>query len=371
MFVNQVMTLKQIFGITMADVDLPCFPLFALFSIGMGAKVIIPNVDLVRPAQVPPKSIVRLMQEHKVTYSSGSPALWKNVGEYCTRKKIKLPNVRAVMMFGAPVNISIHRKFAAVLTSGTTFTPYGATESLPVSWISGREVLQETFEGTLSGQGTCVGYPAPGVEIQIRTIAFLVAPPNSTTGEIWVKSKFTSPGYINFEAEKQLMTKSQNLQWDGEWYFMGDLGHIDSWGRLWFAGRKVHMVETKHQAYYSEKIEPLVNQHPLVECSALITDGVRPMVAVVRKDKRSTLPLEEDRAFQGDLGQYLTPYVAKEDWPIRFIYCTSMPVDTRHNIKIDRLKLGEQLTQNLLNTGNATVDGAFQKSLDYVEKHLQ
>ncbi|MDH4469311.1 MAG: AMP-binding protein [Bacteriovoracaceae bacterium] len=363
MFVQQLLGLKQMFQITAADVDLPCFPLFALFSIGMGAKVVVPNVDLIRPSQVPAKKIVRLMQEHKVTFATGSPALWKNVSEYCTRKKIKLPNVRAVIMFGAPVNLSIHRKFSHILTNGTTFTPYGATESLPVSLISGREVLEETFEGTLSGQGTCVGYPAAGVEIQIRPLSFskLKEDSNETTGEIWVKSKYTSPGYISSETKKG----------NSDWYFMGDLGELDRWGRLWFAGRKVHMVETESQAYYSEKLEPVINQHPLVESSALITDGVGPLFAILRKDRRASLPLEEDRRFQEDIAQYLRPLIAKADWPVRFLYCTEMPVDTRHNIKIDRIKLGSDLTSKLISTGNTNVDEAFKKSLDYVEKHLQ
>ena len=49
------------------------------------------------------------------------------------------------------------------------WTPYGATECLPVSVIEGRE-LQATREATERGAGTCVGRPVPPNEVRIIRI---------------------------------------------------------------------------------------------------------------------------------------------------------------------------------------------------------
>jgi acyl-CoA synthetase (AMP-forming)/AMP-acid ligase II len=58
----------------------------------------------------------------------------------------------------------------AVLPNGDVHTPYGATESLPVSSLSGRTILERFRERTEKGEGNCVGRPAPGVEVRLIRI---------------------------------------------------------------------------------------------------------------------------------------------------------------------------------------------------------
>ena len=61
---------------------------------------------------------------------------------------------------GAPVSPQILERFSALLPSGAQiFTPYGATEALPVALIGSTEVLKDTRHQTAQGAGTCVGRP--------------------------------------------------------------------------------------------------------------------------------------------------------------------------------------------------------------------
>ena len=50
---------------------------------------------------------------------------------------------------------------------GLVYTPYGATESLPVAAIEGREIVEETWAQTRAGRGACVGRALPEMEFKI------------------------------------------------------------------------------------------------------------------------------------------------------------------------------------------------------------
>ena len=50
------------------------------------------------------------------------------------------------------------------------YTPYGATEALPVASIESREVLDETAAKYAQGAGTCVGQRFPGIKWKIVAI---------------------------------------------------------------------------------------------------------------------------------------------------------------------------------------------------------
>src|SRR5690606_32661240 len=109
-----------------------------------------------------------------VTNSFGSPVLWDRIATYCENQGHTLPTLRRVLMAGAPVGPGLLRRLRSVVPHGEIHTPYGATECLPVTTISGREVLSETWTATEAGAGTCVGRPL--AEVSVRIIAPSDAP---------------------------------------------------------------------------------------------------------------------------------------------------------------------------------------------------
>lgn len=327
MFLEQALALKKMFAITAFDRDYPCFPLFGLFSMVMGATVYMPKESLLRPAQVDAKSLTKSLLKHRISFSTGSPALWEQVAEYAKRKKISFPQLRAIVMFGAPVGRELHQKLLAILPHGDTFTPYGATECLPVSCISGREILCETSFQTLKGAGTCVGHPVGTAQVQIRSFG------DPVVGDIWVKSPTRSPAYLGLEIPQ-----------DQEgWYCMGDVGRLDEWGRLWFLGRKSHVLKAAGQFVFTEEFEPMANAHPAVKRSALVALSEDEIVLVVeRRDGRVDLPQREKQLFFQEL-QELLRKTKKYSLLKEIRLERDFPVDTRHNIKIDRQKLAHSL----------------------------
>ena len=133
------------------------------------------------------------------------------------------------------------------------WTPYGATECLPVAVIEARE-LQSTREATEQGAGTCVGRPVPPNEVRIIAITDEAIADWSQAqvlgaeaiGEITVAGPSATDEYFA-RPQATALAKIRETLPDGSTrivHRMGDLGRFDAQGRLWFCGRKSHRVRT-------------------------------------------------------------------------------------------------------------------------------
>jgi acyl-CoA synthetase (AMP-forming)/AMP-acid ligase II len=159
-FDHQVTEIHDFYNIQPGEIDLPGFPLFALFNCAMGVTTVIPDMDPTRPARVDPRNIIEAVNDWKVTQAFGSPALWNVVGRYCEEHQIVLPTLKRVLSAGAPVPPHVLKRMkAAIPPDGDIHTPYGATEALPVASVSASEVLVETAAKSAVGSGTCVFTP--------------------------------------------------------------------------------------------------------------------------------------------------------------------------------------------------------------------
>lgn len=350
-FSTQTMMLQEMFNLSHEDIDIPGFPLFALFTMAMGMTSCIPDMNPSKPGQANPNKLVQNILDNSATFVAGSPAIWERVADYCFNNDITLPSVKYLVMFGAPVSSEIHRKFSKILTNGTTYTPYGATESLPVANISGEYLLQNTVDDTRNGKGTCVGKPVKGVEVKIiqitdlpiENVSDMTFKSTGEIGEIVIKGDIVTKKYFEME------NKTKEAKIYGEdylWHRIGDLGYFDDKGQLWFCGRKTHRVQTEEELLSSTPCESIFNEHPRVKRSALVginqtKKGYERAGLVVELNGRvsNTKKLKEE-LFKLGKGHSLTKNI-DDIW-----FHDSFPVDVRHNIKIDRLKL-----RDLANSG--------------------
>jgi len=344
-FVAQIELLRDAFGMQPGGVDLPTFPPFALFDPALGLTSVIPDMDPTRPASANPRKLLHAMREYGVTQLFGSPALMRVLADHGEQ----LSGVMRVTSAGAPVPPEVVEKIRALLPEGAQFwTPYGATECLPVAVIEGRE-LQSTRAQTEAGAGTCVGRPVAPNEVRIIAIddapiahwpqASLLAP--GVVGEITVAGPTATDSYFNREAATRAAKIREALPDGGERvvHRMGDVGYFDEQGRLWFCGRKTQRVETVNGPLYTEQVEPVFNTHPDVKRTALVGVGLQgrqePVLCYelhphVAASRRAGI-VEELRAIAG--GHAHTAGIK------RFLCHPAFPVDIRHNAKIGREKL--------------------------------
>lgn len=337
----QTDALQKMFSLDETQKDLPGFPLFALFTLAMGMTSVVPDMDPTKPSKCDPEKLIKNINDNNITFVAGSPSIWEKVGKYCLAHKIQLPSVKHVVMFGAPVRSEIHEMYKKILTDGDTYTPYGATESLPVCLISGKEILGAKAQQTNLGAGTCVGKAAPGIEIKIiKTsdipVGALFEVEKIQIGEIVVSGRQVTQGYFEMDGED----KKAKIYQDGKlWHRMGDLGYLDNEDNLWFLGRKTHRVVVNDEVTFLPiRIEAIFNQHREIKRSALIkilrNGQVTPALAIERHDCETHLDSDFENELN-NLAQSSTYTNAISD----FFLHPSFPVDVRHNIKIDRTKL--------------------------------
>jgi len=346
-FDAQITSIRDHFNIQPGEIDLPTFPLFALFDPALGMTAVIPDMDPTRPAKVNPENIIEAVLRHGVTNMFASPALLNRVGRYGRDNHIKLPSLKRVISAGAPALPSILECFSTMLNRETEIFPgYGATEAMPVSAIGSHTVLSTTRQLSEKGFGICVGQSIEGVKVRI--IAISDDPisewsddlrlPDGEIGEIVVQGNLVTKSYFRRPTDDGLGKIKHGGMF---WHRMGDLGWVDKEKRLWFCGRKSHRVITEKKTLFTIPCEAIFNNHPDVFRSALVgigeTGQQKPVVCIEmektgdEKDKEKILE-ELSTLAKGNV------MTAKID---TFLFHKSFPVDIRHNSKIFREKLAQ------------------------------
>ena len=352
-FRSQVELLRSTYGIEPGEVDLCTFPLFALFGPALGMTCVVPEMNFTRPGRVDPTKIISAVEDFGVTNLFGSPALIRRVGDFGQKYGVKLPSLRRVISAGAPVPAAVLATFAGMLRPGVeVFTPYGATESLPVASIGSSTILGETRAQTEAGYGVCVGHPVAGMEAAIIRIDDRPIPtwsdslrvPQGTIGEIVVRGPVVTTSYF---ARPEATTLAKIADGDRIWHRMGDVGYLDGLGRISFCGRKAHRVITPGGTLFTIPVEGVFNTHPAVARSALVGVGeagrVRPVICVELRDRVGRKGWERTRLELVELGRS-NPVTRGIN---AFLQHPSFPVDIRHNAKIFREQLAVWATREL------------------------
>ena len=376
MFEAQVRLIRETYQITAGEIDLPMLPIFALFNPALGMTTVVPEINPSRPATVDPKKVVQAILQEKVTNSFGSPTLWNKLADYCIENSITLPSLRRVLCAGAPVPLELWAKSRRFLPNGLLHSPYGATESLPISSISSAEIFAlspphfteraiawpqnspSQNEGSpiadadpghaTHPSGACVGFPIPEIEVRIISLrdepipslpeAIVRAP--GEIGEIIVRGAVVTKQYDGLPDA----TKAAKIfEADGTcWHRMGDTGFFDKPGRLWFTGRKVERVQTPSAVLFTEPIEQVFRADPVVARCALIGLGGAPrqtpaLVVQLKTAERVETNLKVISARLRERGK-AAPASAMIT---HFFFHPNFPVDVRHNAKIHRLTLAK------------------------------
>ncbi|NBW87500.1 MAG: peptide synthase, partial [Planctomycetia bacterium] len=302
MLAEQLAVFRGQFGFRRGDQDLPLLPVFSLFTAALGVGSIFPPLDPSRPLALDPAQVVRVMRDLGNQTSFGSPTLWSQLAEYCRRTGTSLPQLRRVFMAGAPVSQATLDLVSAACPEAESFTPYGATEALPVTVAAAADLRQDPPLLALSGeQGTPVGRAIAGVSLRVvdpvsANNATLVDVPQRVIGEIVVSGVTVSREYL---ARPEATAASKVRDGDRIWHRMGDMGYLDGSGQLYFCGRRAHLVATPERVFHSVPVENVFNRHLHVCRTALVGVGGQP--ALVVEPRSRTLGAEARQRLAGEL----------------------------------------------------------------------
>ena len=324
--------LQRVYNITDADSFVAAFAPFALFGPALGITTGLADMDVTSPATLTAKALDDACRATQATMVFASPAALVNVLKTASSNVNSLHQVRLVMSAGAPVPIETLRHMQKLCPQAEMHTPYGMTEVLPVADLS----LQQR-EDVGEGSGVCVGQTVDGCNVKVVSIDGGISElPIGVTGEIVVSAPWMSLGY------NRLWLTQQNARFESDgftWHRTGDVGHIDGDGNLWIEGRVVHMIHTADGAITPVPIEVACEKISGVKRAAAVgigDKGVQQLVMVLETDQAKEDPAPDQLAAQ--VREALAGLDVVAIWETK-----KLPVDIRHNSKIDRTALAQKM----------------------------
>jgi acyl-CoA synthetase (AMP-forming)/AMP-acid ligase II/pimeloyl-ACP methyl ester carboxylesterase len=336
------------YGITAEDRLVAAFAPFALYGPALGITSTIPDVDVTTPGALTADAFAAACGSIGATIAFASPAALANVLRTAAPSPDpRTAGLRLVLSAGAPVPVATLRRMERQHPGTEAHTPYGMTECLPVADVSLAEI-----DRAGRGHGVCVGRPVSGAHVMIAALDFDAATTVASlapgvTGEVLVRTPWMSDGY-----DRRWRTERDARPSDAAgtvWHRTGDVGHLDTDGRLWIEGRTVHVVHTVHGPITPVPVEVAVEALPGLERAAAVGVGPRGcqqlVVVVVAPGDASLAPTpvtDEVRA-----AVHWAPVAAVLTAP-------SLPVDIRHNTKIDRAEVAAWASA-VLSGGSARV----------------
>ncbi|RMD84298.1 MAG: alpha/beta fold hydrolase [Candidatus Dadabacteria bacterium] len=346
MVLRQLKIFREFFGIEERKRDLPLLPIFSLFHIANGVTAVFPPIDPSKPLSLDPHILCKIVSDLGISYSFGSPTLWKKIAQYCVRSRVRLPTLEKIFMAGAPVPQETVKILKEAAPNSESYTPYGATEALPVTLVSGSELLSKTGEPASSGElGVYVGKAVEGVEIKvikpkdgiIDDISKISEMGSYEIGEVIVKGANVSRSYHKNPAANAAskISDTRGLPW----HRMGDMGYLDREGGLYFCGRKSHVVRWNEKIFYPIPVERVFNCHPKINRTALVDGGMIGPVIVAEPTPGFWPEGDRDRErLIGELRELGQADPLTKDISL-ILLRQSLPVDSRHNAKIYRDRL--------------------------------
>lgn len=320
------------------DIDSPCFPVVVLHNLCCGISTMMPRVDLATPAHVDGLAIIRHWHKTGVSRVSAAPAFIQAVCNAAILSKKTLSKVRSVVVGGSTIPYSLVLQLDEVFPQADIMLVYGSTEAEPIATIGLNELRQHwnTYAGHLVGQ------PVEQAEVCIVNSQGLLdheldvqqaQVPVEEVGEILVSGTHVLHGYVdNPQANRESKIPRSN---GSVWHKTGDAGFFDKQGRLWLVGRIKDALDITGEAIYTFAAEKELDSLPFVSRSALI-----------QHKQHIVLVLESTNP---PLSSTLLSILNKHNIPqAKLVVIDKMPVDGRHNSKIDRVKLKTLISKNKL-----------------------
>ena len=323
-------TLSRALDFEDGEVDLITLPVFVLANLASGLTSVLAATDLSKPGSPDMDAVKAQCVRHAVTRCAASPAFFDAI----QRSGKGLPPFQKIFTGGAPVFPDLLRRLRCELPIAMIDSVYGSTEAEPIAHFSADEADTETYSLTRAGAGLCSGHPV--ADISLRVIvdswgqslgpfdeqafeAFEVK--QRQAGEIVVAGDHVLQGYLGGIGDTETKIRVS----DRIWHRMGDAGWMDEKGRIWLLGR----CSEKLPAFPAEEGLPEgALRYPFaVECALRERfPGIR-MAALNWKERRM-LAIE---------GVEITGLaeVAAALGMTDLRYVSRIPLDRRHNAKID------------------------------------
>jgi acyl-CoA synthetase (AMP-forming)/AMP-acid ligase II len=322
------------------EVVLTSFPAFAFYFLSTGRTVVIPPMEHGRPAQAPAGAVIDIARRHRVGSMLVAPSLLGRLVDHTARTGEHIAGLQRVWTGGAPVPKPLVEQTLALWPGVAPRVLYGSTEVEPIASSAFADVAAS------HGDGFLVGHENPHADVAV------VAPlgdrdtedrgpfdpmaaelPPASVGEILVAGPHVVETYwADPDATRQLKIPDAGGR---IWHRTGDTGYRDAVGRLWLTGRTADLVTTADgQLLQPLPIEARLDAVPGARRTALVAHARARHGELLVEVEAGAAPLAVSAAVRCRL------LAADLDLPVAIV--PSIPLDRRHNSKIDRPRLRSQ-----------------------------
>jgi acyl-CoA synthetase (AMP-forming)/AMP-acid ligase II len=322
LLIAQHAALHRALDLQAGHTDLATLPIFALANLASGLTTIIADADLRRPGGIDPVPVLRQIERFRPHSCVASPSFFERL---LAADRGEMKHLSTAWTGGAPVFPDLLNRLARATGQGAVAL-YGSTEAEPITHVSAHELMHEA-ESMYAGKGLLAGVPVNDVKLAIlpNTLGQPIAPlsraqfdamqlPPGQAGEIVVTGDHVLRGYLGGAGDAGTKFRVD----DTIWHRTGDAGYLDPAGRLWLLGRASAAIRDDHGEIYPLTVECAVRRLPGVHRSALLS----------HKGKRVLL-IEGSADPDNVRASLAWAHLA------RVIRVAKIPVDKRHNAKID------------------------------------
>lgn len=276
------------------DVSLMISPMFHVASLRVGVlPTLLKGATLVLESKFEPGRVLRLIQEHRVTWLSGVPTTYQLLCEHPDRGSTDISSLRKLTCGGSAVPL---RVLDAYESRGLAFTAsYGMTETSP-----GATNLPAAKSREKAGSS---GLPHFFTDVRVvDPVGQEVGP--GEQGEILVSGPNVIKEYWNGPDAADAF--------EGEWFRSGDMGHLDEDGYLFVSDRIKDMIISGGENVYPAEVEALILELPEVAAVAVIGVpdqkwGEVPHAVVVPREGAQLTAGATQEHLDGRLARYKTP----------------------------------------------------------------
>jgi acyl-CoA synthetase (AMP-forming)/AMP-acid ligase II len=278
--------------LTEDDVALAVLPFFHIY--GMNAimnPALSAGATLVVMARFELDAFLRAVEQHRVTVLYAVPPIINALARHPAAGAADLSSLRWIMSAAAPLDAET--ALACARRAGCpVFQAYGMTEASPAVTATppGDEAPYDSVGSVLPNTECKIVDPATGQPLG-----------PGQDGELQFRGPQIMQGYLNDPASTEQAFDAEGF------YRSGDVGHIDTAGRLFVVDRIKELIKYKGYQVVPAELEAILLSHPAVTDAAVIglpdgPDGESPHGYVVLS---ADAPLDE---IAGYLAERVAPY---------------------------------------------------------------
>jgi fatty-acyl-CoA synthase len=258
------LAMTDTFAISERDTILQIVPMFHANGWGIpftavmtGARIVFTGRDL------QPADIAGLIQNERVTFTSGVPTIWMNLFGYLETHPHDLSSLRMVVSAGSAMPRQLVEWYEKKY--GVHFRlAWGMTETTPIAtFMAVKKHLESLAEKEHFDLLARHGLPVAGVDIRIVDAEGVEIPWDGTTmGELQTRGPWVTSGYYNDPRGDESFSEG--------WFRTGDVATIDPEGYMQIMDRTKDLVKSGGEWISSVDLENAIMAHPKVMEAAVI-----------------------------------------------------------------------------------------------------